>query len=43
MKRKQFSEVQIMALLKENKAGATADDLFRRYGISSATIAGSGP
>jgi putative transposase len=38
MKRKRFSEEQIIALLKENEAGARVDDLCRRHGISSATF-----
>ena len=38
MKRKRFTEEQIIALLKENEAGAKVDDLCRRHGISSATF-----
>ena len=38
MKRKRFSEEQIIAVLKENEAGAKVDDLCRRHGISSATF-----
>lgn len=38
MKRKRFSEEQIIAVLKENEVGAKVDDLCRRYGISTATF-----
>ena len=38
MKRKRFTEEQIIAVLKENEAGAKVDDLCRRHGISSATF-----
>lgn len=38
MKRKRFSEEQIITVLKENEAGARVDDLCRRHGISSATF-----
>lgn len=38
MKRKRFSEEQIIAVLKENEAGAKVDDLCRRRGISTATF-----
>ena len=38
MKRKRFSEEQIIGVLKENEAGAKVDDLCRRHGISSATF-----
>lgn len=38
MKRKRFSEEQIIAVLKENEAGAKVDDLCRRHGISTATF-----
>ncbi|MBP2274726.1 putative transposase [Sphingomonas sp. PL20] len=37
MKRKQFSEEQIIGTLKEAKAGAVVTDLCRRHGMSSAT------
>nr|WP_176495465.1 IS3 family transposase [Sphingomonas sp. HMP6] len=37
MKRKQFSEEQIIGILKEAEAGAVVTDLCRRYGMSSAT------
>lgn len=38
MKRKRFSEEQIIAVLKEHEAGAKVDDLCRRHGISAATF-----
>ena len=38
MKRSRFSDEQIIAVLKENEAGARVDDLCRRHGISSATF-----
>lgn len=38
MKRRRFSDEQIIAVLKENEAGARVDDLCRRHGISSATF-----
>jgi putative transposase len=37
MKRKQFSEEQIIGILKEAQAGAMVTDLCRRHGMSSAT------
>ena len=37
MKRKQFSEEQIVGGLKEAEAGAVVTDLCRRHGMSSAT------
>jgi putative transposase len=36
MKRKRFSEEQIISLLKEAEAGAVVTDLYRRHGMSSA-------
>lgn len=38
MKRKRFSEEQIIGVLKESEAGAKMDDICRRPGISSATF-----
>lgn len=38
MKRSRFSDEQIIAVIKENEAGARVDDLCRRHGISSATF-----
>ena len=38
MKRKRFTEAQIIDVLKESEAGAKTDDICRRHGISSATF-----
>jgi putative transposase len=38
MKRKRFSEEQIIAVLREHDAGAKAADLARKHGISEATL-----
>ncbi len=38
MKRKRFSEEQIIGVLKESEAGAKTDDICRRHGVSSATF-----
>jgi putative transposase len=38
MKRKRFSEEQIIGVLKEAEAGMKTADLARRHGISEATI-----
>ena len=38
MKRKRFTEEQIIGVLKESEAGAKTDELCRRYGISPATL-----
>jgi putative transposase len=38
MKRSRFSEEQIIGILKEHQAGATAADLCRRHGVSDATF-----
>ncbi len=37
MKRKQFSEEQIIGILKEAEAGAVVTELCRKHGVSSAT------
>ncbi|WP_438810937.1 IS3 family transposase [Sphingomonas glacialis] len=37
MKRKRFSEEQVIGILKEAEAGAVVTDLCRRHGMSSAT------
>ena len=37
MKRKQFSEEQIIGLMKEAEAGAVVTELCRKHGMSSAT------
>lgn len=38
MKRKRFTEEQIIGVLKQSEAGASTDDLCRRHGISPATF-----
>ena len=38
MKRKRFTEEQIIGVLKESGAGAKTDDICRRHGINSATF-----
>jgi putative transposase len=38
MKRSRFSEEQIIAILKEQEAGAPTAEVCRRHGISSATF-----
>jgi putative transposase len=38
MKRKRFTEEQIIAVLKEHEAGAKTVDLARKHGISEATF-----
>ena len=38
MKRKRFTEEQIIGVLKESEAGGKTDDICRRHGISSATF-----
>ena len=38
MKRKRFSEEQIIGVLKEHEAGAKTADLCRKHGISDATF-----
>jgi len=38
MKRSRFREEQIIGILKEHQAGATAADLCRKYGVSDATF-----
>ena len=37
MKRRQFSEEQIIGILKEAEAGAVVTELCRKHGLSSAT------
>ena len=38
MKRKRFTEEQIIAALREHEAGAKAGDLARKHGVSEATL-----
>ena len=38
MKRKRFTEDQIIAVLREHEAGAKAADLARKHGVSEATL-----
>ena len=38
MKRKQFTEQQIIGILKEHEAGAAVADLSRRHGVSEQSI-----
>lgn len=38
MKRKRFTEEQIIGVLKEQEAGAKCADLARKHGISEATL-----
>jgi len=38
MKRKRFTEEQIIGILREQEAGAKTGDLARKYGVSEATL-----
>ncbi len=38
MKRKRFTEEQIIAVLRDHEAGAKAADLARKHGVSEATL-----
>ena len=38
MKRSKFSEEQVVAILREQEAGAKTADVCRRHGISNATF-----
>ena len=38
MKRKRFTEEQIIGVLREQEAGAKTGDLARKHGISEATL-----
>ena len=38
MKRKRFTEEQIIGILKEHEAGVSVADLCRKHGVSDASI-----
>ena len=38
MKRKRFSEEQIIAILREHESGFSTPDLFRKHGMSKGTF-----
>lgn len=38
MKRKRFTEEQIIAVLREHEAGVKTGDLARKHGVSEATL-----
>jgi len=38
MKRKRFTEEQIIGILREHEAGAKTSDLARKHGLSEATL-----
>lgn len=38
MKRKRFTEEQIIQILQEHEAGATVEELKRRHGVSSSSV-----
>jgi putative transposase len=38
MKRKRFSEEQIIAILREHEAGVSTADLCRKHGMSNASL-----
>ena len=38
MKRKRFTEEQIITVLREHEAGSKAGDLARKHGVSEATL-----
>lgn len=40
MRRRRFTEEQIIAILKESEAGAKTDELCRRHGIARQTLYG---
>jgi len=38
MKRSRFTEEQILGMLKEHEAGVPVADLFRKHGVSTASL-----
>jgi putative transposase len=38
MKKSRFTDSQIIAILKQNEAGASVPDLCREHGISSVSV-----
>lgn len=38
MKRKRYTEAQIIGILKEHEAGTSAQDLIRKHGIANGTF-----
>jgi putative transposase len=38
MKRSRFTEDQITCILKEHEAGVSVADLYRKHGVSDATV-----
>ena len=38
MKRKRYTEEQIIAILKEHEAGIPANDVIRKHGIANGTF-----
>ena len=38
MKRKRFTEEQIISILQEHEAGASMDELTRQHGVSSSSV-----
>jgi putative transposase len=38
MKKKRYSEEQIIGVLKENEAGVSVDELARKHGVCAGTI-----
>ena len=38
MKKKRYTEEQIIGVLKEHEAGAKVDDIYRKLGIPNGTL-----
>ncbi len=38
MKRKRYTEEQIISILKEHEAGASVPDISRRHGVAQNTV-----